>query len=103
MLDRVAKKLGEQDRLVVVIDALDEWDSTTAPVAANPLFLPNVLPDKVFVVITTKEPLDSLRLNVAVSPGHLELKHDSEGNIADARLFAESQLNEPAIREWLAR
>lgn len=101
LIEQAARRVSSASPLVIVIDALDEWDGGDVPITANPLFLPPVLPERVFVIVTTKEPIDSLRLTAAQSPGHLELRHDSDGNVADARKFVEMRLSEPKVAEWM--
>jgi hypothetical protein len=86
--------------VVLAIDALDEVDRDSVPGTANILFLPPNLPPAVFVVATTR-PLDQLRL-VASRLKTLDLRPDSEGNLADVGACIAAHLSQEGLRGWLA-
>ncbi|GAB1540964.1 hypothetical protein NUACC21_36330 [Scytonema sp. NUACC21] len=51
LLTQVSKKLADGERLVIVVDALDEVEQTTG---GNLLYLPTTLPDKVYFLLTRR-------------------------------------------------
>lgn len=52
LLAKVAQKLGDGERLVIVVDALDEVEQVTGP--ENILYLPKTLPDGVYFLLTRR-------------------------------------------------
>lgn len=62
LLAQAAQKQGAVP-LVVLVDALDEAEDVGLPPSANRLYLPAVLPDGVFFVLTSREQID-YRLDV---------------------------------------
>jgi hypothetical protein len=52
LLVQVSKKLGQNKRLVIVVDALDEVEQTQG--AENILYLPKTLPDNVYFLLTRR-------------------------------------------------
>jgi len=100
LLNECSRRLDPNSFLVVLIDALDEVDRSTLHPRANLLYLPDVLPDRVYVLATTRLPLDDLPLRVVHSQT-LVLKTDSFENRQDAREYIESQIDTPGVREWM--
>jgi hypothetical protein len=83
LLAEAAERARERSELpvVVVVDALDEAEDQQLTPGANRLFLPRVLPDGVFFVLTTREVAD-YRLDV----DHLSeiwIRDDDPANQAD--------------------
>jgi hypothetical protein len=89
LLGEAADVARERDLLpvVVVVDALDEAEDTGVPAAANRLFLPRVLPDGVFFVVTTREEMD-YRLDVD-NAGDLWIRDDDPANERDVLQYVE--------------
>jgi hypothetical protein len=52
LLVQVSEKLGQDERLVIVVDALDEVEQTQG--AENILYLPKTLPDRVYFLLTRR-------------------------------------------------
>jgi len=100
VLQGVSDRLGESKRAVVAVDALDEVDESSYSPRENPLFLPPSLPRGVYFIVTTRVPLEQLRLNASrLYP--LELGHDSEENLNDVRLYVSEKLSDRGVREWM--
>lgn len=100
LLDRAAAKLRPRgEKLLLLVDALDEADSRAILPGANTLYLPTDLPDCVFVVVTSRRGGYKLELRC---PEHvIDLQTESAHNFADVRLFAESWLTHPGILCYL--
>lgn len=98
LLEHVAERLSPpQDKVILLVDALDEADATGQPEGANPLYLPLTLPPGVYVILTSRR---RTRLHVECEHDEIEIFQDDNGNIADVRLFVESHLERPRIRAY---
>lgn len=72
LIARASEKIPEGERLVIVVDALDEVQQENK--AENLLFLPETLPESVYFFLTRRPyNLDSKRLRVSVSTQELDL------------------------------
>jgi hypothetical protein len=72
LLTKVSKKLPAGDRLVIVVDALDEVEQE--PGAENLLYLPRELPEQVYFLLTRRPySLEKKRLQVSVPEDCLDL------------------------------
>ncbi|MEM9544097.1 MAG: helix-turn-helix transcriptional regulator [Cyanobacteria bacterium P01_E01_bin.42] len=65
LLTRVAQKLDSTERLVIVVDALDEVEQESGE---NLLYLPTTLPDRVYFLLT-RRPYSLAKKRLFVSPG----------------------------------
>jgi hypothetical protein len=98
-----ARERGELP-IVVVVDALDEVEDTDLPAAANRLYLPRVLPDGVFFVLTTRE-LADYRLDVD-NEAEIWIRESDPNNRQDLARYIDAFLDSHAdamtarIAEW---
>ena len=88
--------------VILVVDALDE----TSPIVEagprpNPLRLPNSLPDRVFIIASTRRTDKTVEI-VAETVQVLELKADSELNKRDVIEHIANFVNRPSVTERLA-
>jgi hypothetical protein len=101
LLAEAADRVRESGGLpvVVVVDALDEAEDTGLAPAANRLYLPPVLPDGVFFIVTTREKTD-YRLNVD-NVADLWLRDGDAANERDVARYIEGFIaaEAPAMRE----
>lgn len=74
--------------IVILIDALDEAEDLGLPPAANRLFLPKVLPDGVFFVMTSREQMD-YRLDVDRRKD-LHVRDNDPANLDDIRAYVKN-------------
>jgi hypothetical protein len=90
--------------LVIVIDALDEAEDVGLPPGQNRLRLPRVLPQGVFIVVTTREESD-FRLDVD-SLRNIWIRDDDPKNEADVAAYVDKYISDNAqeicirIRDW---
>jgi hypothetical protein len=102
LLQAVAKSNGKP--VVIVIDALDEAEDDGLPPDVNRLFLPSVLPEGVFFLVSTRPQYD-YRLDVdnkkeiPIESGGLQNREDIQQYIENfVEQNADSML--PAITHW---
>jgi len=96
LLAEASKKLGKGERLVIPVDALDEVDQQRG---GGNLFLPQSLPDNVFIVVTSRRGTES-RLSV-MDQYPLDLEDHREDNLADAKRHVERQVKSTGIARWI--
>jgi hypothetical protein len=101
LLSEVSDQLSGQERAVIVVDALDEVDSLGLPPGANTLFLPTTLPQRIYIVTTTRKVPLSLRIECEQQT--LDIEQDSAGNMADVREYVEQAVNRPGIQGYIAK
>ncbi|MDQ1351867.1 MAG: hypothetical protein QG657_2173 [Acidobacteriota bacterium] len=100
LLDEAGDKLKDNDKLVIVVDALDEVDRGGLSPRANILYLPPVLPPHVYIVVSTREK-DDIHLQVANSK-EFRLLADSTFNIRDARDYIRQKLSDKQMLQRIA-
>ena len=88
--------------LILAVDALDEAEWRLLPSRVNVHYLPPVLPDGVYVVVTTRTDRD-IPLEL-VQRRDLDIEPASEGNLLDLRAYLEQYASRSGIRarlnEW---
>ncbi|WP_112232717.1 ATP-binding protein [Lentzea atacamensis] len=92
------QRLPKEEPLVIAVDALDEVDGSAQPDVANLLFLPPVLPDGVFFVMTSRNV--DVRL-VAQSPyRELDLMAHGTENREDVKAYVSAAMSRPELAAW---
>jgi hypothetical protein len=103
LLDETSRNLG-QDKLVIVVDALDEVDLTSQKPNMNVLCLPKHLSSNVYFVMTQR-PLKNKPLPFyAEAPQEVfALQAESELNKGDIKQFIQQKLaKSQALQNWIA-
>lgn len=100
LLEEVSNRLAPDAKAVLVIDALDEVYTTGVPAGTNPLYLPVLLPPRVYIVAT----MQKVPLNVLAdsAPQTLDIEQDSAGNVADIREYVRQAAARPKIQAAVA-
>lgn len=100
LLMNTVHALASSQRLVVALDALDEVAWTPRDPRENVLFLPHVLPPRVFIVATTR-PTERVALCVR-DPRVLTIDSRSPSNLRDIETLIERRLETTSLRDWVA-
>ncbi|PMB51298.1 hypothetical protein CEN39_15980 [Fischerella thermalis CCMEE 5201] len=99
LLNEVSAKLKRSEKLVIAVDALDEVDLTSQSPGANVLYLPSVLPDKVYFIVT-KRPLPPDQLPLQVRDKQLfDLMQYPADNEKDVEAYIRQRINR--VAEWI--
>ncbi|NMG58846.1 ATP-binding protein [Geitlerinema sp. P-1104] len=100
LLAEAANKLAPGQKLVVVVDALDEVDATGQSKGSNLLYLPDFLVDKVYFILSKRPQQLDLPLTDYLTPFDL-MQYPAE-SAEDARHYAEKRYGRsPQIQEWV--
>lgn len=99
ILSEVSNGLGDDERVVLVVDAVDEADEPRF--GSNPLFLPEFLPPRIYFVVTTRK--TGAKLRIDCDQQTLDLEQDMSGNVADIREYLEQESASPAIQAYIQR
>jgi len=102
LLEKAARKLGRDEKGVLLIDALDETDRDGLLAGVNPLYLPSSLPAGIYAVVSSRPLRDGEEPTFAGPVCGLKLRHDSTQNLADVRELVEGQLGRRGIGQYLA-
>ena len=109
LLVKVGKKLSVDKSLIIVVDALDEVEQESG--AANILYLPENLPERVYFFLTRRPyTQDKKRLRISVPSQELDLSQTEyhQLNIEDIKGYICLFLNfdeqyKDALRKWINR
>ncbi|MDT9184678.1 ATP-binding protein [Limnospira sp. PMC 289.06] len=100
LLAEAAKKLAPGKKLVVVVDALDEVDSSSQTKGSNLLYLPDFLVDKVYFILSKRPKALALPLSDYLSTFDL-MEYPAE-SAEDARRYAQKRYQRsPQIQDWV--
>ncbi|MBV6625302.1 MAG: NACHT domain protein [Rivularia sp. (in: Bacteria)] len=107
LIVKVSQKLSEDESLIIVIDALDEVEQEAG--AANILYLPENLPERVYFFLTRRPyTQDKKRLRISVPSQELDLSKTEyqKLNVEDIKGYIRLFLNfdkqqKDALRKWI--
>jgi hypothetical protein len=102
-----------RDKIVIVVDALDERDSTKELPGVNPLYLPSSLPDGVVVILSSRPEQETrpiaewrpTRINVSAGCEQvvLPIDHLGDANQADVRTYLEPWPYREGVAGYMSR
>ena len=100
LLREVSATLGGK-KLIFVVDALDEVDLSLQSSGSNVLYLPEVLPDNVYFIVS-KRP-ESLPLPTTMNHPPFDLMQYDAESLEDTKAYiAERTSNSASIQHWIA-
>jgi hypothetical protein len=103
LLQQISDQLKPGERLVIVVDALDEVDIDSQDKSKNILYLPRYLPKNVFFVMTRRRGIDFLF--VVDTPKYLfdlMAEEYAERSLQDVQTFIRQHVNEhERLRRWI--
>lgn len=99
LLKQAASQLNEGDRLVIVIDALDEVDITGHPSGTNILFLPRYLPKNVFFLMARRR-VDIPFINAAPQEDFNLLEHRTD-SLRDIKIYIRNAVQREQLQHWI--
>lgn len=100
LLGEASKTLPPGQKLIVVVDALDEVDASSQTPGSNLLYLPDNLPDQVYFILS-KRP-KQLTLPLCDYETTFDLMQYPAESARDARHYAEKRWQQsPQIQDWV--
>jgi hypothetical protein len=101
LLTKAKEKLSTGERLIIVVDALDEVDQEAA---GNLLYLPTILPDGVYFILT-RRPYNQNEKRLNISPSiptqDLDLREKIQESIQDVKEYIRQSLNDDKYKQGL--
>jgi transcriptional regulator with XRE-family HTH domain len=101
LLEEVSKKSGPDERTVIVVDALDEVDTSSVQAGSNALYLPRRLPQGIFIMATTRR--YPLNLRIECNQANLDIEPKSSQNLDDIEECLECKSTSEGIRSYLKK
>ncbi|NJN74886.1 MAG: AAA family ATPase, partial [Limnothrix sp. RL_2_0] len=98
LLQQASDQLSPNEKLIIVIDALDEIDLSTQPSGSNIFYLPDYLPDNVYFILTQRR-LSDLKLPY-INRRTLDLSKYPTENHADIKTYIHFITQRPHFIEW---
>lgn len=91
------------DKLVIVIDALDEADTTGMLPGTNPMYLPEFIPERCFFVITTRKDESGRppRLRVNCEQFLVSINEHDDSNMNDIRAYIRRRATARGIQSYM--
>lgn len=101
LLKDASSKLQDNRKLVIAVDALDEVDLSGHPPGANILYLPPILPDGVYVIMTSRN-LDLPMIAKSPQNGFDMMAHGQE-NREDVEAYIRENSTSARLQAWFGR
>lgn len=103
VLEDASSQLGEDDRLIIAVDALDEVDQTGQTAGANILYLPQVLPKGVFFIMTRRRvaPPD-MPFFVHCPLRVFDLEDYKDKCVGDIQTYVRRASKRPSLQTWIS-
>lgn len=92
LLAEVSRKLRSNEKCVILIDALDEVDVAGLADGTNRLYLPKIVPEGIFIIVTLRND-ERLMPRIDCQKDELIIKHNSSRNIADLKDYIVAYVN----------
>jgi hypothetical protein len=102
LLAEASKKLKPGERLAIAVDALDEVDLNSQNAGANVLYLPEVLPDGVYFILTRRPEDVPFRINPQTRHQLFDLQDYPRESLADIETYIRGVTGRPQLRAWMA-
>ncbi|AFY36250.1 XRE family transcriptional regulator [Calothrix sp. PCC 7507] len=103
LLTKAKEKLSTGERLIIVVDALDEVDQEAT---GNLLYLPTIMPDGVYFILT-RRPYNQNEKRLNISPSiptqELDLREKIQESTQDVKEYIRQLLNDGKYQQSLAR
>ena len=102
LLSEVSEQLKPGERLVIVVDALDEVDLESQDKSANILYLPRYLPQNVYFVMSRRRGVDLLWGETPNYLFDLMAKEYADRSLQDVKTYIRQHINEhERLRQWI--
>lgn len=100
LLQNASSHIKSGENLVIAVDALDEVDPGDQPIGRNILYLPQLLPDGVYFILTQRRGANLPFFVNAPTDTFDLLKHPAEGR-EDVLIYLKGAVKDSGIKEWI--
>ena len=100
LLQEVSGKIKPSEKVLIIIDALDEVDDAMSS-GANILYLPMNLPEGIFIIATTRK--EKLNLRIDCVQGGYEIDPDSKENREDIGEYLRGKVSSEGICSYIKK
>lgn len=101
LLKEAAEQCDADNKLMIVVDALDEVDMAALQPGANLLYLPPLLPSGVFFIATSRR--EPLQLRMECSHDKFDLEADLPENKKDIEAYLANQVSRGSIHAYIKK
>lgn len=101
LLREVSQKLQNNEKCVIIIDALDEVDITGQSILTNPLYLPSNIPNNVYIIVTMRKNLNTVR--VECEQDALFIEANTPDNLNDIHEFLLNSVKQSGIQQYISK
>ena len=102
ILSEIGTRLAADEKVMILVDALDEVEPGDASGGANTLFLPLTLPRGFYVVVTTRR-TEEVRLHFNCPTETFPIKHNAPTNMSDVTAYILKKLRLPGIDVYIKK
>ncbi|MTJ47763.1 ATP-binding protein [Dolichospermum sp. UHCC 0259] len=92
---------AQDDKVVILVDALDEAKRSPLDGELNILGLPKALPQGVFFIVTSRE-ADDQHFDVNNNK-RIDIKDNDKDNLNDVRRYVKNYLNDPGVKQQIEK
>lgn len=101
LLKEASSKLNPNEKVVIVIDGLDELSDLTLFKESNILYLPDYLPKNIFFILTMRDIEDQIKLPQKENCEIFHIDHESEENLDDINEYIRNSSKDDKIKQYL--
>ena len=101
LLEQIAKKLDSSEKLIIVVDALDEVETDTTT-GANVLYLPMTMPMGVYIVTTMRRD-KAVKLRIECEQQHFDILQDDADNLSDISEYIKRVSEREGIQTYISK
>ena len=101
LLKEASEKLAGEERVIILVDALDEVEESSRKTGANILFLPPRIPKGVFFIITARP--QSYQLRLECRRGEFTIEHDDSDNLGDIEEYLMKRVTSARIKSYIKK
>jgi AAA ATPase domain len=100
LLKRAASRAHTNQKIVILVDGLDEVDRSGVTPGVNQLFLPITVPSGVYILVTLRKNTTKPRIESKMR--ELLIDHNSASNIADIKAYIHRSARRTAMQAYIA-
>lgn len=101
LLKTVSSKLGYNEKVIIVVDGIDELGDLTFFKESNILYLPDYLPNNIFFILTMRDIEDQIKLPQKENCEIFQIDHESEDNLNDIKEYIKNSMKDNKMKQYL--